>query len=211
MRSYVRQISSYTFKIYIKGKKKKNLWKSTSTDLWCSWSTNCWRSGQCLRMFALFSDYFLGMLFGNRQTQNNALGQSFIWSRMAFLWNMRALVLIRYSTDFDMSNKTGPLYGKLPVLTPTSPNLLVHPGRAVLSTSFTAITLLQALSAASFLSDSHLEKFQQSVFPSRSITIKHVIGKLFDITELLRVLLEWTSRSFFYIFHLPSCSFSCLL
>lgn len=98
-------------------------------------------------------------------------------------------MLIRYSINFDTENKTGPLHGKLPVLTPTILNLLVRPGRAVLPTFFRAITLLQTLSAVSFLNDSHLEKFQQGRFPSGPIKIKHLIGKLLKITELLKVIL----------------------
>lgn len=131
-----------------------------------------------------------------------------------FLWKTGALLLIKYSSNFDMGNKRGPRYGKLPALTPTSPHLLVHPSRTLLSTHFTAITPLQALSAVSFLSDSHLEEFQQSVFPSGSIKLKHLIGKLLDINELLEVLLERTYRRvvvFFHIFHSPSGSLSWLL
>jgi len=89
-----------------------------------------------------------------------------------------------------MGNKPRPLYPKLPMFTPTIPHLLVRPGRAVLSTHFTAVTALQALSAVSSFSDSHLEKFQQNVFPSGSVKIKLFIGKLLGISELLKVFLE---------------------
>lgn len=82
LQSYIRQISSYIFKIHIKGKKSL---KKYCTDFWSFWFTNDRIPRQCLRMFAVLLVYSLRKLFGNCQTENNAFGQSLIWSRMTVL------------------------------------------------------------------------------------------------------------------------------